>query len=77
MVKAFKVGIESLETYEAPDKENNVTPTDENVGDINILRMIEDLKEIGGDSFECKLNYRKDGVLYAIKISIEEAADET
>ena len=75
-IKALKVAIASVETNEAPGKDNNVTPKDETVGNINILRMIEELKKIGGDSLECKLNYCKDGVLYAIKISIEEVEHE-
>lgn len=75
-IKALKVAIASVETNEAPGKDNNVTPKDETVGNINILRMIEELKKIGGGSLECKLNYCKDGVLYSIKISIEEVEHE-
>ena len=71
-----ELGYEFGEKIVNPGKDNNTTIKEKPVENINISQMIEDLKEIGGDSFECKLNYWKAGVLYAIKISIEEVEDE-
>lgn len=37
----------------------------------DINKMIEALEEFSADSVEYKLNYRKDGILYRIKLNIE------
>ena len=43
---------------------------------IDIPKMIEALEEFGADSVEYKLNFRKDGILYEIKMSIEEVSED-
>lgn len=43
---------------------------------LDIFKMIEALEEFGADSVEYKINYRKDGTLYEIKMSIEEVEHE-
>lgn len=43
----------------------------------DINKMIEALEEISADSVEYKLNYRKDGILYRIKLNIETIDDES
>ncbi len=44
--------------------------------EIDILKMIESIEEMGADSVEYKLNYRKDGILYGIKLNIETIYEE-
>lgn len=39
-------------------------------------KMIESLEEFNADSVDYNLNYRKDGVLYKIKLSIEVMDEE-
>ena len=43
---------------------------------IDILEVIKSLEEFGADSIEYKFNYRKDGILYEIRMSIEEVGHE-
>lgn len=43
----------------------------------DINKMIEALEEISADSVEYKLNYRKDGIMYRIKLNIEIIDDES
>ena len=38
---------------------------------IDINKLIESNEEFGADSVEYKLDYRKDGQLYRIKLTIE------
>lgn len=43
----------------------------------DINKMIEALEEFSADSVEYKLNYRKDGILYRIKLNIETIYEES
>lgn len=43
---------------------------------LDIDKMIEGLEEFSADSVEYKLNYRKDGILYRIKLNIEKIYEE-
>lgn len=43
----------------------------------DINKMIEALEEFNADSVEYKLNYRKDGILYRIKLNIETIYEES
>ena len=43
----------------------------------DINKMIEALEEFSADFVEYKLNYRKDGILYRIKLNIETLYDES
>ena len=43
---------------------------------LDILKMIEELEEFGADSVKYKLYYRKDGIIYEIRMSIEEVGHD-
>ncbi len=42
---------------------------------LDIIKMIEALEEFGADSVEYTVKFRKEGILYDVKLQIEEVGD--
>lgn len=43
---------------------------------VDLDKMLENIELFGADSMEYKLNYRKDGTLYQIRLNIEEVDED-